>query len=216
MLIDDRGFRDDFDSRLRTAAFSWLTDRANHGIENISYSELQSFTFEGRNFPLKDRVKGIWKPANLTSALSITTTYRPPGVERSYDDLIHESDGLLRYKWNGIERNEATNRALRSAMQVGVPLIWFFGVGKGVFKPIFPVYVVNEEEVNQQFLLDADSSANSTQVEGAAENFFAATSKWRPDTDFSRQSSGEQSCGPTEDAAQCAAFSTANCWTQLT
>lgn len=171
MFTDAGGFRDDFDGRLRTAAFAWLTSRTLHDSGNLAYSEIQGFSFEGQPIPLKDRVKGIWKPAILTSALSITTTYRPPGVVRPYDDLIHESDGLLRYKWNGIERDEATNRSLRSAMQFGVPLIWFFGVGKGVFKPIFPVFVVGEEEENRQFILDAAPSGNAEQEEGVAEQF---------------------------------------------
>ncbi|MCI0143186.1 HNH endonuclease [Arthrobacter bambusae] len=171
MITDAAEILDDFDDRLRAAAFAWLTSRTFNGSGNLTYSEIQSFSFEGQRIPLKDRVKGIWKPASLRSALSITTTYRPPGVVRPYDDLIHESDGLLRYKWNGIERDEATNRALRSAMQLGVPLIWFFGVGKGVFKPVFPVFVVGEEEANRQFILDADPSVNAAVDESAAEQF---------------------------------------------
>lgn len=171
-MFTDRGrFRQDFDNRLRAAAFAWLTNKTYRGSGNLSYAEIQSFSFEGQHVPLKDRVKGIWKPASLTAALSITTTYRPPGVARPYDDLIHESDGLLRYKWNGAERDEATNRALRSALQAGVPLIWFFGVGKGVFKPIFPVFVVGEEEESMQFILDTDPPTNSAPGEGVAEDF---------------------------------------------
>lgn len=171
MFNDASGFRDDFDGRLRAAAFAWLDRQTLRGSGNLTYSEIQTFTFEGQPVPLKDRVKGIWKPSSLASALSITTTYRPPGVVRPYDDLIHENDGLLRYKWNGTEPNEATNRALRSALQAGVPLIWFFGVGKGVFKPIFPVFVVGEEKEHRQFIIDADAPGNSAKGEGAAEEF---------------------------------------------
>ncbi|WP_255767584.1 HNH endonuclease [Pseudarthrobacter sulfonivorans] len=162
---------DDFDTRLRAAAFAWLTSKTLQRTGNLTYSEVQSFIFDGRPIPLKDRVKGIWKPASLSSALSITTTYRPPGVLRPYDDLIHEDDGLLRYKWEGLKRDESTNRSLRSAMQSGVPLIWFFGVGKGVFKPIFPVYAVDEEEENRQFIIDADPAAIADHAEGIAEQF---------------------------------------------
>lgn len=172
MFAAATGFRDDFDGRLRAAVFAWLTSRTScQGSGNLSYAEIQSFSFEGQQVPLKDRVKGIWKPASLTSALSITTTYRPPGVVRPYDDLVHEHDGLLRYKWNGSERDEATNRALRSALHAGVPLVWFFGVGKGIFKPIFPVFVVDEEEENKQFIIDTDAPESSAKVEGVAEEF---------------------------------------------
>jgi putative restriction endonuclease len=164
-MFDYRGpSHDDFDTRLRAEVFSWLTSKMRQGAEYLTYSEIQTFTFEGRPVPLKDRVKGIWKPAILTSALSITTTYRPPGVERPYDDLIHAGDGLLRYKWNGIKRDEATNRALRSAMEAHVPLVWFFAVGKGVFKPVFPVYAVAEQLEARQFIVDADASHVAAQT----------------------------------------------------
>lgn len=63
-----------------------------------------------------------------------------------------------------MKRDEATNRALRSAMEEGVPLIWFFAVGKGVFKPAFPVYAIAEEE-EQQFIVNADASHVAAQIE---------------------------------------------------
>lgn len=56
-------------------------------------------------------------------------------------------------------------------MQSGVPLIWFFGVGKGVFTPVFPVHVVGEEEESRQFILDPNPSAIAKDEEGVAEQF---------------------------------------------
>jgi putative restriction endonuclease len=56
-------------------------------------------------------------------------------------------------------------------MLSNVPLIWFFGVGKGVFKPVFPVYVVGEEEESRQFILDTDPKDFENYDEGIAETF---------------------------------------------
>jgi putative restriction endonuclease len=141
------------------------------GLETVTYSELTEFIFEGTRLPLKDRVRGIWKPAVMQSALSITTTYRPPGVKRPYEDLISAEDYLLSYKWDGKNEEQATNRAVRAAMHTKAPLIWFSGVGKGVFKAIFPVFVLREEKASRQFLIDVGSPALIGDMHGPAEEF---------------------------------------------
>jgi len=38
-------------------------------------------------------------------------------------------------------------------MGAGLPLIWFFGVGPGMYQPIFPVFLLSEEEESQQFVV---------------------------------------------------------------
>lgn len=111
------------------------------------------FTVDGRKFRLMDAQRGIRKPAELTSALSIRTVYRVHPKDRPYDDGIGP-DGLLRYKWRGDDPDHAENRALRAAMDEGVPLIWFFGVAQGVYQPVYPVYLLWEEPDLQQFVID--------------------------------------------------------------
>lgn len=143
-----------FDARLRRAADQWLTVRTNDGTRPIRWDELEEFEFEGEPFKLKDRQRGIRKPRALTAALSITTTYTPPGRPRRYSDEIGP-DGLIRYKWRD-DAQEADNRALREAVIQQVPLIWFFGVAPGVYEPIYPVFVVAEEPELQQFVIAPD------------------------------------------------------------
>lgn len=143
---------------IRAQVMEWLAARTHDGAGALPWAELRDFTLGGEKLPLKDRVKGIWKPADFSAALSITTTYRPEGAERPYDDGVYGTDILLRYKWNGTDPLEATNRALRAAMVERVPLIWFVGISKGVFQPYFPVYVVGEEHDQHQFLVSADAA----------------------------------------------------------
>jgi putative restriction endonuclease len=40
-------------------------------------------------------------------------------------------------------------------MHRGLPLIWFFGVGSGLYLPTFPVVIVAEEREHLQFSIDA-------------------------------------------------------------
>jgi putative restriction endonuclease len=142
----------DRDVALRRAAMAWLTVRTNDGLDSIHSEELRDFTFEGERVPLVDLQRGIRKPAFLETALSIRTVYRPEGATRPYEDS-EGPDGFIRYKWRGDDGDHAENRALRAAMRLRLPLIWFFGVGPGLYQPIFPVYFLAEEPEQQQFVV---------------------------------------------------------------
>lgn len=60
--------------------------------------------------------------------------------------------------WRGEDGDHWENRALRSAMTSQVPVVWFFGVGEVLWLPIFPVYVLDEEAAERQFVVDPDVS----------------------------------------------------------
>ena len=137
----------------------WLAEWTNDGLDAISNDDLGDFRFRGEKFRLKDINKGIWKPAVLPATLSIVTTFRPPGRERPYNDEMGV-DGMMRYKWQGADPELAANRGLRTAMHMKVPLIWFWGVAPGIFKPIFPVYIVDEEVGQKQFVIATDGLQN--------------------------------------------------------
>ncbi len=134
---------------------AWLTIRTHDGTNSITSQELLDFRFRGEPFRLMDAQAGIRKPRGWSAALSIRTVFTREGAPRPYDDTIG-SDGLVRYKWRGIDPEQADNRALRAAMHQGVPLIWFFGVGTATYQPIFPVYLVREEPESHQFAVDPD------------------------------------------------------------
>lgn len=146
---------DDFDARLRREAQAWLTVRTHDGQVPITRDELEDFEIDGRPLKLMDRQRGIRKPRELSAALSIRTTYTVEGGARPYEDAVGP-DGLLRYKWRGDDPRHAENRALREAMEQQVPMIWFCGVGQGVYRPVFPVYLLWEEPEHQQFVVDPD------------------------------------------------------------
>ncbi|OMH23356.1 HNH endonuclease [Tersicoccus phoenicis] len=136
---------------------AWLTVRSNDGADPLSSEDLLDFRFNGEEFRLRDRQRGIRKPRQLRSALSLTTVYRPEGANRPYEDAIH-SDGRVRYKWRGTNPLHAENRALREAMRQQKPLIWFHGVGDGYYQAIYPVFLVAEEPELQQFVVATDGT----------------------------------------------------------
>ena len=146
---------DSLDSRIRREAQAWLAVRTHDGQIPISWQDLLDFEIDGRPFKLMDAQRGIRKPRELSSALSIRTVYTPPWKPRPYADEVG-SDGLLRYQWRGDDADHAENRALRSALRDGVALIWFFGVGPALYEPICPVYLLWEEPELRQFVIDPD------------------------------------------------------------
>lgn len=162
------------DAAVRTEAMGWLAEWTNDGLNAISNEDLSDFRFRGEKFRLKDTTRGIWKPANLPVTFSILTTFRSHGQERPYEDGVGP-DGLMRYKWQGDDPQHAANRGLRAAMESKVPLIWFWGVAPGVFKPIFPVYIVDEEPKSQQFVVATDGLQN---IESTGQNIDEVTKRY--------------------------------------
>lgn len=104
-----------------------------------------------------DRQRGIRKPAGMSAALAIRTTFTEPGKTPPYADAIG-SDGLQRYKYRGDDPFHPENVALRNAMNAKLPLIWFVGVGKGLYEPIYPVWIVGDAPQRLEFTLAVDQA----------------------------------------------------------
>ena len=147
-----RGVPDDFDERLRAAAFVFLSGTAARLGGLVSRADLGAFSFEGRPLALLPTQRGIWKPSVLQAALSIVTVFRARPDQRPYDDAIGD-DGYPRYKWRGTDADFYDNRALRIAMEQDKPLVWFVGVAPGLYDPLFPVWLVGEEPAEHQFVV---------------------------------------------------------------
>jgi putative restriction endonuclease len=149
------------DDRLRAAAFAYLTGlTARAGDQRVSYRDLEAFEFEGQRVPLIQRMRGIRVVRGLDAALSILTTYAARPQDRPYEDT-EGPDGYWRYKWRGTDPEGYDNGALRRAMELGKPLIWFVGAARGVYVPIYPVWLVDEEARENQFVVALDEEMRS-------------------------------------------------------
>ncbi len=147
---------DDLDERLRAAAFACLDRLRQRQGDRFSYRDLKAFEFEGRRVSLIQRMRGIRVVAGLDAALSILTTYRARPEELPYEDA-EGPDGYWRYKWRGMNPKGYDNVALRRAMELGRPLVWFVGVAQGTYTPIYPVWLVGEEPAEHQFVVALDA-----------------------------------------------------------
>jgi putative restriction endonuclease len=143
------------DARLRAAAFAYLDRATNDGLTLVGQRELAAFSFDGTPVRLMATQQGIWKPKFLDAALSFRTVFTADPTKAPYEDEVGP-DGYLRYKWRGIDAAHPDNKALRRAMAVGLPLIWFRGVASAAYLPIYPVYRVAEEPGSRQFVVALD------------------------------------------------------------
>lgn len=144
----------DYEGAVRAAAMKWLDTRPS---DRVDYQWLTTFEYEGSRLPLIDRQRGIRKPASFEAALAIRTTFTPENQTPPYADALG-ADGLQRYKYRGLDPQHAENRALRRAMELGLPLIWFVGLDKGVFEPIYPVWILHDDPERLEFTLALDAS----------------------------------------------------------
>lgn len=121
----------------------------------VRHDDVAVFEFEGTRVPLMDPQRGIRKPRMLDPALSFRTVYASRPDQRPYADE-RGADGYQRYKWRGVDSMHHENVALRRAMQARLPLIWFQGIAPGLYLPVFPVWLVDEEPDAHQFVVALD------------------------------------------------------------
>lgn len=141
---------------IRHAAFAWLDQQRAAGKETFTQEDTSRLELAGETIRLMPTQQGIWKPSNLDAALSIRTVYRPEGSTRPYDDAVGE-DGFYRYKMRGDDPNHHQNRSLRTAMVERLPLIWWLGVEDGGYSALYPIYLLDEEPLDLQFVVDIDA-----------------------------------------------------------
>lgn len=145
----------EYDTYVRSAAFAYLDRLAVSSPGAVRFEDLAEFRFGDERIPLMDRQRGIRKPRQLDAALSFRTVHSSRPQDRPYADE-QGPDGYLRYKWRGNDSEHAENQALRRACQLRLPLIWFLGVAPGLYLPIYPVWLAEEEPFAQQFVVALD------------------------------------------------------------
>ena len=134
---------DEHDRLVRLAAFHFLERETAKRGEVLPWSLLAAgFEFDGAAVPLIG-ASGIWKPAILRLPISITTA--PPKVNRDapYQDEVRD-DGLLVYRYRGTDASHGHNVGLREVFAQRLPLIYFHGVDKGLYRPFWPAVIAED------------------------------------------------------------------------
>jgi putative restriction endonuclease len=123
---------------------------ANGGV--ISREELSAFDLGGgTKRRLVDASAGIWNPKDLQATLSIVSSPDGPYDDRDIDG------GFFRYDYRA-GSTQGQNAKLRRAMQLSLPVILLRKIAPGVFVPVFPVYVVEDDHDARQFIIALDES----------------------------------------------------------
>lgn len=118
----------------------------------LTRAELSDFDLgDGTRRRLMDISKGIWNPRDLEATLSIVSSPGGP-----YDDRETEG-GLFRYDYRA-GSTEGDNAKLRRAGELALPIILLRKVTGGVYVPIFPVYVVEDDRSSHQFVIAVDEA----------------------------------------------------------
>ncbi len=148
----------DPDQPIRAAAFVAISQLSRQFNDHVPWDAIRDgFFMAGERIWFANRAKGIFKPKQMSAALSIKTTVPRSGRIRWYRDQDPESSnldgatGLLRYEL--ARGNDPTNDALRKAWQRGAHLIYFMGVAPAVYQPVFPVWVADFRPAEDHVLL---------------------------------------------------------------
>lgn len=146
----------DLDRIVRLRAFDFLAEQtAQHG-DVLPWSVLsEGFQYDGRRVPLIGP-QGIFKPGVLPEMpLSIATAPPRRGEPPPYNDGLDEA-GLLNYRYRGTDPAHRDNVGLRRAMMRRTPLVYLFGVDKGEYMPVWPVFVVGDDPTDLCFKIAVD------------------------------------------------------------
>lgn len=138
----------DPDRHIRGAAFAAVEKLSRQWGGQIPWEAISAgFQAGGETVLFANRAKGIFKPRQMSAALSIKTTVPRSGRSPWYRDQgfnaasLDGATGLLRYDLSRGGREDPTNHALRAATRRGAPLIYFIGISPAVYQPIFPVWI---------------------------------------------------------------------------
>ena len=105
------------------------------------------FLFDGTRIPLINPQRGIFKPQQMQSLLSIKTVYPRPGAKVWYDDQrdvhrqIFDADETIEYAFMGQDPAAADNRWLRDACDNRIPIIYFLGIAPARYQALIPAYI---------------------------------------------------------------------------
>ncbi|MBN1207056.1 MAG: HNH endonuclease [Myxococcaceae bacterium] len=132
----------DPDWPIRQAAFQQLAELTRLHGALLPWDVLtQGFTFRGELLYFATKAEGIFRPRQMRGgALSIKTTVPRRGRIPRYEDLASD-DGAFFYRFKGGDPGNHSNQLLARAKDLQAPLIYFYGVEPGMYRPIWPAYI---------------------------------------------------------------------------
>ncbi len=141
------GFRDP-DAALRQEIFRYLRQLGGEGGLVTAAQIGAGYTRpNGDHIALITRPRGIFKPRQMSSLLSIKTVVPRPGRGVSYDDQrsahqqIYKGQETVTYSFMGDDADAADNRLLKHACEAKIPIVYFLGVSPGLYRILMPTFI---------------------------------------------------------------------------
>ena len=175
---------DDPDAAIRAKAFEHLRC-LNQFHDHLTAAVLaKGFLFGGEQIAFFTRARGIFKPKQMRSLLSIRTAIPRPGRKVWYDDQrqVHRQiflgDETVEYAFQGDDPQAADNRLLKDAWERRLPIIYFLGVAPGVYQALFPAFIVgwDAQALSARVAFGAADSASDLIPQTSAERRYALRS----------------------------------------
>ena len=122
---------------------------AEHGF--VTRAQLSALDVDGEIRRVIDQSRGIWNPRDMDATLTVVSS--PSGPYK--DEFV--GGGLLKYDYRaGSTRGD--NTKLRAAYELELPIILLRKIDTGVYVPVFPTYVVSDNQTQRHFVLALDES----------------------------------------------------------
>jgi putative restriction endonuclease len=135
---------------LRQLIFKRLAEIvADHGV--VTRPELETLQVGDETRRIIDRNRGIWNPQSMLATLSVISNPAGPYADADVGDSLFAYD----YRAGS---TDGDNKKMRRAYELGLPIVLLRTIRAGVFVPVFPVYVVQDDFDNRQFVLALDES----------------------------------------------------------
>lgn len=170
------------DLAIRHSAFEHVR-RLNSVHDTLTAEQIAAgFIHNGQRLPLINRQRGIFKPRQMKSLLSIVTVIPKKGARVWYDDQreVHRQiflgEDTINYSFMGENPDAAENRWLREAMESQTPIIYFLGVAPARYQAHLPTFVLDWNPVTLKARIAfaaRDDVTTNTAPETATERRYA-------------------------------------------
>ncbi len=137
----------------------------------------RGFSHKGKQIKLASQALGIFKPRQMSAALSIRTAIPRAGRPSWYRDQSADFDnetGLLPYDLVR-DPDHPTNASLKNAYERHAPLIYFRGLEPAYYEAIWPVWVEDFRQDEGRVLLAAANPARKDISSAQGERPLAGT-----------------------------------------
>ena len=142
----------DPDLSLRQAAVARAREFAQAYDDLVPLARLrEGFWFGAERISFGSFQKGIHRSQSQvgTAALTLTTSFKDP-----YADAFDSVGGSFMYAYRSGPIDQADNRALRGAFELGTPLVYFRGLAPGQYLVVAPMFVTADDPAARVVVLE--------------------------------------------------------------